>query len=164
MRIALMAFAIVSLVVAALAPLLAIWANGAAWVPLAGVAILTAHALCCIRSLFQQRHKIWRLALSDRHVVALDVGRRQRTIAWGAIECVSIDDDGFTLLARGLDDGLVEMRVSSSFDAYVALSHRLVRLAERRRIAIIVDGLPIERLPIESLIGPSRVGHTDEAT
>lgn len=157
MRHILMGFAAVSLLVAALAPALAIWAEGALWVPLAATSALTLHALASIRALARQRRQVWRLAVSQRHVAALDVGRRQRTINWGAVERVDLDDDGLAVVARGLADEVVELRVGASFESYVALSHRLVRLAERRRVPIHVDGCPVDRLPIASLITPLHV-------
>ncbi|MEL6617112.1 MAG: hypothetical protein AAFQ43_15325, partial [Bacteroidota bacterium] len=110
------------------------------------------------------RKQVWRLAVSDRHVVVLDVGRRQRTISWNAVEGIDVADGGLTLAARGLADQQVQMRVGAGFESYVALSHRLVWLAERRGIPISVDGRPIAGLPIAPLLVPLKDARAGEAT
>ena len=155
MRGALVRFGVGTLVIAFVAPLVAVATGGAAWVPAAAGALLTVLAVLTIRHLGRLRRRVWRVAISPRHVVALDAGRRQTSVTWSAVERVEIDDSGLTLVARGLEGALFRLHIRRHSAPYVALAHELVARAERRRCAIWVDGGPWQRLDVSALIAPS---------
>ena len=152
MRRALVSFGVASVGIAGLAPALAFAFEGALWVPVAACALLTVHAAFTIRRLSALRRRVWRVSVSARHVVALDAGRRQTTVAWAAVERVEVDGDGFTLVARGVGGGPFRLHVCGAFSEYVTLAHELVAQAERRRRPIWVDGTRWQDLPIEGLL------------
>lgn len=157
MRRTMLGFGLVTAVVGVASPLLAVALGGSAWLPAAAGAILTAHALYTMRRLASLRRRVWRVAVSPRHVVALDAARRQTSVAWGAVERVEVDDEGLTLVARGIEGTPFRLHVRRHFAAYVALAHVLVARAERRRCAIWVDGGPWQRLDVAALfpaLGP----------
>ena len=151
MRDVLLTFGVVSCGTIILAPFLAIWTGEATWVPLAAALWLSLSAGLCIRRLTQLRRCTWRVAVSCRHVIVIDVGLRQRTVAWGALERIEVDPDGLTLVARGMGDEEVRLHILGRFASYVDLAHRLVALAERRRLAVWIDGLPWQHLDVDRL-------------
>lgn len=152
MRRALLGFGAATALVMLGAPVVAILAGGGLWVPAAAGAILTACAAYTIRRLGRLRRRVWRVAVSSRHVVALDAGRRQTSVAWGAVERVEVDDSGLTVVARGLEGAVFRLHIRQHFAAYVALAHELVSRAERRRCGIWVDGRPWQRLDVSALL------------
>lgn len=156
MRQALIGFGIGTVLVALAAPLTAVVLDGADWVPVVAGLLLTLHAGWTIHRLARLRQRVWRVAISPRHVVALDAGRRQTSVAWSAVERVEVDDEGLTLVSRGLEGVAHRLHVRPHFAAYVALGHQLVRMAERRRCAIWVDGAPWQRLDVSALVAPLR--------
>ena len=162
MRRALVAFGLTSIGVACLAPAVAVLFNGAMWVPALACVILTAHAGYTIRRLSQLRRRVWRVAVSSRHVVALDAGRRQTFVSWSAVKRIEVDSSGLTLVARDLDDATFRLQIRSEFSAYVPLAYLLAAQAERRRRPIWVDGRPWQDLPIAMLL-EQREDVVDEA-
>ena len=151
MRRVLVAFGVASCATVLLAPPLAAWFGGGVWVPLVATGSLSLVAMACIHRLGRLRECVWRVAASARHVVTLDVARRQRTIAWGAVQRLDVCDAGVVIVARGLGDEIVTVLVRDSFGPYVAVAHRLVAQAQRRRIPVWVEGQPLVALDVHEL-------------
>ena len=162
MRRVLVAFGVVSVGIAGVAPALAVVFGGALWVPVVACALLTAYAALTIRRLGRLRRRVWRVSVSARHVVALDAGRRQMTVTWAAVERMEVDNEGLTLVARGVDDAPFRLHVRKAFSEYVRLAHTLAALAERRRRPIWVDGRPWQEVSIAGLLA-HRAGLLGEA-
>ncbi|MEM6327913.1 MAG: hypothetical protein AAF791_12410 [Bacteroidota bacterium] len=150
-REALVAFGVVTGGVAVVAPVVAIGFHLGAAVPLAAGAILTLHAALTIRRLARLRRRVWRVAITARHLVALDAGRRQTSVAWRAVERVEVENAGLTLVATGTDGISFRLHVRRHFAAYVALAHEVVARAERQGCAVWVDGRPWQDLDLSAL-------------
>lgn len=156
MRRALLTFGISTVAVVGTALALAIGTDAGSLVPAVAGALLTLQAALTMRTLARLRRRVWRVAISPRHVVALDAARRQTAVAWNAVERVEVDDDGLTLVARGIEGLLFRLHIRRHFAAYVALAHELVAHAERRSRAIWVDGRPWQHLDVSALLPSHR--------
>ncbi|MEM1055536.1 MAG: hypothetical protein AAGI52_08405 [Bacteroidota bacterium] len=161
MRRALLRFGVASMGVGIGAPALALTVGGGLWIPVVAGTLLTIHAALTIRRLAKLRRRVWRVAVSSRHVVALDAGRRQMAVSWSAVERVEVDDAGLTLVARGVEGLPFRLHIRRHFAPYVTLAHELVARAERRRCAIWVNGRPWQLLDVSALLprrGPALQG------
>jgi hypothetical protein len=154
MRHTLVAFGLASCATVLLAPPLASWFGASAWVPLAATGALSIVAFGCIHRMSRLRARVWRIATSSRHVVLLDVARRQRTVAWHAVQRIDLCDAGLDIVARGLSDDVTRLRVRSSFGPYVHVAHEIVEQAERHRVPVWIDGHALTVLDV-NLLFPS---------
>ena len=149
--------AVCAVVIAVGAPLvLALGANP--WIPLSLCVLLSVVAVRSIRRLGHLQQRLWRVAVSARHLTLLNVSQRQRTVGWRSVTRVEVSDDGLVVVARRENDVEVRLCIAASFGPYVDVSHHLVELAERWGRPIWIDGRPLARLDLRALLSALHPG------
>ena len=146
------AFAIVSGVLVATAPLATVlWPGHAGVVALFSMAGLSTFAIWTIRRLGHHHRAVWRVDLSVHHAVGHDAGGRRWTLAWTSLDRVDIGDHGLVLSGHDAGGQPVRLNVAASMPEFAALSHRAVEYAEAFRRPICVDGQPWEAIDLTVL-------------
>lgn len=152
-------FALASGALVAIAPLATVvWPVHAGPLAVGCGLLLTAYAVWMLIGLHSLHRLLWRLELSVRRAVGHDVGGRRVSLPWSDLTHLDVRDDGLILTGRDVTGRRARLHVSAAMPQFADLSHRAAEYAEAFGRPILVDGHPVEALPIASLYPSTRAG------
>lgn len=155
----LVVFALVSGALVAAAPLSTVlWPEYAGPAAVGCGLALTAYAGWLLATLGRLHRRLWRLELSVRRAVGHDAGGRRVSVAWPDLAHADVRTDGLVLAGRDGSGRRARLHVTRAMPGFDALSRRAVEYAEAFGRPVLVDGRPLEALPIGGLCASARAG------
>jgi len=90
---------------------------------------------------------IWCVRVGPDAVIGYDCARRKTVWTWDATRQVDLTDDHLSVIQSPYR----ALALATSFDTFPALSHRIVRDAERHDVPLTIDGQSLDTLDVYAL-------------
>lgn len=112
-----------------------------------GLGILVASAAGVSVMHYLQSRTIWCVRVGPDAVISYDCSRRKTVWLWSEAQQANLTDDDLTVTQSPYR----VLSLSTEFDTFPALSHRIVQDAEQHEVPFTIDGQPLDALDVYAL-------------